>query len=384
MRWDTPYESDEVYRFLIQRLKKPGAQRSFLQERYQDAAAWSEETRTWVRSLLLYAPDPVDFAPQLLEKEEFSGYTRLYLTFYTAPDCKATAYLLLPKGLTAPAPAVVALHDHSGRFYWGKEKLVDHKAPLPGVDWLQQWRYGGRGFASALAERGYVVLVMDSLGWGDRGWLRESWLRGGEGLLEGLTPGTQTYIDAYDEAWRQQKRLMEDAAFFAGTSVAGIQIHEDMRSVDFLRSLPEVDAGRIGCMGLSMGGFRAVFLAALHEGIRCCCPVGYMARMNDIIPHRSPSVGFLLPGLYDALPYPDVASLILPRDLLVLTCENDRLFELSSMEAAVETIRQAYAKADAPARFAARSFPVGHQFDRAMQTVAFDWLDACLLEAADR
>jgi len=168
---------------------------------------------------------------------------------------------------------------------------------------------------------------------------------------------------------------MEDLAIMAGTTYTGIQIWDDIKSVDFLCSMPEVDPGRIGCMGLSMGGFRSVFLAALDDRIKCSCSVGYMTRMEDIIPHRSPSISFTLPGLFGHLPFYDLASLAAPRHMLVLNCENDKLFELSSMEQAAENIAKVYRKAGAGNNFKSRGFPVGHQFDLEMQEYAFEWLD---------
>ena len=52
--------------------------------------------------------------------------------FNTTPDLRVPAYVLIPKGLKRPAPAVVALHDHGGFYFWGKEKIVevDERAPV--------------------------------------------------------------------------------------------------------------------------------------------------------------------------------------------------------------------------------------------------------------
>ena len=42
-----------------------------------------------------------------------------------ALDVRVPAFVLVPKNLSAPAPAIVALHDHGGFYLWGKEKLVE-------------------------------------------------------------------------------------------------------------------------------------------------------------------------------------------------------------------------------------------------------------------
>ena len=205
--------SDSVYRFVIDRLKNAPADRSFRSATYDDLEAWKSETRERIEGLLHYSPEPVDPNVTVEDEIDFGSYVRRKISFDTAKDCRVPAYLLLPKDLPGPAPAVVALHDHSGRFYWGKDKIVDHVERPAGVDELQEWRYGARGFASALADRGYAVIVIDALRFGERGWLRESWLRGGEQRLKTLTPGTQEYVDAYDEAWKNKDDFMSNTFF---------------------------------------------------------------------------------------------------------------------------------------------------------------------------
>ncbi len=372
------YESDEIFRFLIRRIKSPTADRSFLAERFTDAGRWSRETREWVRGLLSYSPGAVPLAPTVAEEVDFGSYVRRKLYFSSAQEVRVPAYLLMPKGLKGPAPAVVALHDHSGKFYWGKDKLVDHKERPAGVDWLQLWRYGNRGFASALASRGYVVIVIDALRFGERGWYRESWLRDGAEALQGLREGSIEYIDAYDAVWRRNDDKMSLAMLHAGMTQMGVMVWDDIRSVDLLCTLAEVDRERITCMGLSLGGYRAAWLGAMDERIRCCCSIGYILRLQDQVPDAQPNLWAAVPGLYDHLPYPDLISLTVPRDLLILYGQNDKIFPMSSAEAAVDTIRKVYAKAGAESRFASRAFAVGHQFDLEMQEFAFAWLDNCL------
>jgi dienelactone hydrolase len=367
--------SDSVYRFAIDRLKNAPADRSYLRDHYSSLDQWKDETRPWIESLLHYNPDRVEPEVTVEEETDFGSYVRQKISFWTAKDCRVPAYLLQPKDTSKPCPAVVGLHDHSGRFYWGKEKIVNHIERPPEVDWLQEWRYGDRGFASALAERGYVVLIIDALRFGERGWLRESWLRGGAGRLDGLTPGTQPYIDAYNEVWKRNDELMSRTLNWAGITYLGIMVWDDLRSVDYLASLPSVDADRIACMGLSMGGYRAAWLGAMDERIKCTCSVGYILDFRDLVPQRAPSPWSVVPGLYDHLPYPDLFGLCAPRDLLVIYGQNDMTFPPASVEKAVDTIANVYEKAGVPEKFQSLAYPVGHQFDLEMQTDAFAWLD---------
>ncbi len=371
------YKSDEVYKYLIESIKHPVSDRSFLNDQYTDIDKWARETRQWVKGLLCYEPETVPFDPVITEEIDFGGYVRKKLYFYTAKDCKVPAYLLVPKNLEGPAPAIVALHDHSGRFYYGKEKIVDHKEDLAMLGWFQEYRYGGRGYASALAEKGYVVMVIDAVGFGERGPLTESWLKIIPSDFGSLKKGSEEYIRQYDKAWGERMQWLYNAAIYAGYTFLGLMVWDDIRTVDFLCTLPEVDRERIGCVGLSMGGYRAVWLGALDERIKCSCPVGWMANMEDLAPFRCP-VNWLVPGLYNHLPYPDLASLTAPRKLFIQYCENDQLFDLSSMKSASEKIARVYKKAGCGDNYIYKGYPVGHMFNLEMQEDAFAWFDSNL------
>ena len=70
---------------------------------------------------------------------------------------------------------------------------------------------------------------------------------------------------------------------FAGATWPGVVFWDDMRTVDYLVTRPEVDPKRIGCEGISMGGYRALFLTALDARIRAGCVVGFMSTVRPMI-----------------------------------------------------------------------------------------------------
>ena len=79
--------------------------------------------------------------------------------------------------------------------------------------------------------------------------------------------------------------------------------------------------------------------------------------------------------MFNRLPYPDMVSLIAPRPLLLLNCENDGLFDLSTVNEASACVQAVYERIGAAERFSAQGFPVGHQFGLDMQETAFAWFD---------
>ena len=374
------FDSDEVCRFIVRRIKHPSAEKSFLNHKGTDRSGagfeeWKRETRRWISDLLHYSPEPVALDPIESEEPGFKSYTMRRVRFRSAEDCLVTAYLLVPRDIRKPAPAVVALHDHSRYYYWGKEKLLDLPQEPESLRLFQAWRYGSKGYASALAERGYVVLVIDALGWGERGLSNESWLARDIDFPPGSVDDREESIRAFNLDATERLGKLALGILYSGSTYMGILLWDDRRSLDYLCSLPFVDPERIGAIGLSMGGYRTIWLMAADDRVRCGCSVGFMTRLEDIVPHRQPALWAVVPGLYEKLPYPDLAGLAAPRDLLLMTCENDNLFSLSDMQAAVERVKTVYEKAGASSAIEARSFPVGHQFDLTMQQEAFYWFD---------
>src|SRR5262249_21959405 len=137
---------------------------------------------------------------------------------------------------------------------------------------------------------------------------------------------------------------------------------------------------RVGCLGISMGGYRAAYLTALDDRIAAGCVVGFMSTVGSMLRAHIDTHSWVhfLPGLHAFLDLPDVASLAAPRALFGQQCERDRLFPLAGMKESVAKIASAYERAGAARKFLGRFYDVPHQFTRRMQDDAFAWLDGQL------
>lgn len=56
---------------------------------------------------------------------------------------------------------------------------------------------------------------------------------------------------------------------------------DDISATEFLASMPEVDAQRIGCTGWSMGGYRAWMLSALSDRVKVGAAVCWMVTSDE-------------------------------------------------------------------------------------------------------
>jgi dienelactone hydrolase len=318
----------------------------------------------------------VDFALEVLHEEDRGDYVQQKITFAVSPWYRVPAYLLLPK-VPGPCPAIVNLHDHGAFFLYGKEKVVataaDHN---PGLKSFKETCYGGRSTAHELARRGYVVLVIDGLFWGERA----SRGFGEERFDLNTVEGVQAWnAAAYQTAGSTSANLLN-----AGLSWCSILLRDDLRSAEFLASLPAVDARRIGCCGLSMGCFRSWHLAALSDLIQASVNICWMTDIKTQLLERcnlSTSIGamsMIIPGIMRYLDYADFASLICPRPALFFNGRRDGLFPIPSVERAYATMRKVWDSQGVGDRLHVRLWDVPHEFNAEMQEEAFAWLDRWL------
>jgi pimeloyl-ACP methyl ester carboxylesterase len=213
--------------------------------------------------------------------------------------------------------------------------------------------FSGRFIGDVLASRGYAVLAVDAIGWGDRGGL------------------------AYDG-----QQALASNLFNLGSSPAGLMAREDARAAAMLAGLPEVDERRVAAVGFSMGAFRAWQVAALSDHIAATVSACWMTGLKEMmVPGnntlRGQSAFYMLhPGLFRFLDIPDVATIAAPRPMFVFDGELDPLFTAEGREVAYAKLGVVWNAQQARERLRTQVWPgLGHVFVEEMQDAAFDWLD---------
>jgi dienelactone hydrolase len=371
---DAPHIGN-LYAFVQKQADRSPLELSFLHDRFKQLTPWQKTARARVLECLCYSPAPVSPAPEIVRRTDRGDYVEEYLTFQTTPDLRVPGYVLIPKKATLPAPGIVVLHCHGGAYVWGKEKVVAVENEHPALSEYKNGLYEGASIATELVRRGYVVITIDMFYWGER-----------RMLLEGDPPAfgepqrmTSDEVTAFNRRSSQSEQLVARTLMTAGITWPGIVLWDDLRTLDYLASRPEVDRRRLGCVGLSVGGYRSFLLAALDDRIKAAVDVGWMTSYaSNIRWHVLNTVGFTfhIPGLYRYLDLPDLAALIAPRSVFVMNGSKDALFPRDGVDKAFQKIEACFRKAGVPDRQRCRWYEVPHQFNRGMQAEAWDWLGA--------
>lgn len=333
-------------------------QYSWLSGNYTNFNQWKIETQQFFRQHLLVDNAVNDFNYEVLDQKDRGSYIAQKVKLNINDNNQIIGYLLLPKNASVDqkAPAAVIFHDHGAKFDIGKEKVIeswgDAQKLASSKAWVAKF-LSNKFIGDELAKRGYIVFATDALGWSDR--------------------GPMVY---------EQQQALASNMFNLGTSLAGMVAYDDIRSVDFLASLPEVDHQRIATVGFSFGAYRSWQTAALSNKVSASISVswfgnyqGLLQEGNNILRGQS-SFYMLHPGVAKKLDIPDVASLSAPNAILIFNGEQDNLFPKTSVQDAYQKVHQIWRSQQAEGKVYTKLWPkLGHVFVEAQQQAAFDWLD---------
>lgn len=311
----------------------------------------------------------------------YDGLTIEELSWQLPYGPPTQALVLKPATTTGKLPAVMALHDHGGKKFFGCHKITrtdENQHPLMAAHQAQY--YSGLAWANELAKRGYVVLVHDTFPFGSRRILLADVPEIIRNEVTDPAWDDAAGIERYNEWAAGHESIVAKSLFCAGATWPGVWLTEDRLALNILAARADVDQTRIGCCGLSGGGMRTTFLAGSDKRIGCAVCVGMMSTWRDYLLHKSHTHTWMIyvPLLPHDLDYPEILGLRAPKPTLVLNDIDDQLFTLPEMQRADTILREVYAKAGASDHYHCSFYPGPHKFDQEMQTEAFAWLDRWL------
>jgi dipeptidyl aminopeptidase/acylaminoacyl peptidase len=293
---------------------------------------------------LPHPKSPVPLDVQILEEHKEDGYIRRKIAYHTDDPKQTTkAWLLLPiyenrviRNAPSRRPAVLCLHQTTPR---GKDSVV-------GLDDRPTMHY-----AKELAKRGYVTLAPDYPSFGD----------------------SKDYDFAVDN-------------YTSGTMKA---IYDNIRAIDLLQSLSEVDSARIGCIGHSLGGHNTLFTAAFDERIKAAVTsCGFTSfrkyKGGDLKGWTSPRYMPLIATKYklspDQMPFDfaEVIAAIAPRAVFVNAPLHDDNFDMGGVHDALNAARPIYKLLGHPDCLQAVHPDSAHEFPGVERQQAYEFLDRIL------
>ncbi len=302
-----------------------------------DAEAYVRDVKERIRACFGPFPERTPLNARVTGVLERDLYRIEKVIFESRPSFPVTANLYLPKGHPSPLPGVIAACGHR---------------PLGKSAW-ENFTY-----AQGLAQQGYVTLMFDPVGQGERL----------QYVGEDFKPRWGTSTEEHRRAGNQQQLI--------GDFLGATMVWDGMRAIDYLLTRPEVDARHIGVTGYSGGGTQTAWLCALDPRVTMAAPCCHLTTFRRNIENElwgdteQYPPGFLARGLDNS----DYIAAFAPKPLLLLGQEWD-YFDARGVEENHERMKQLYTLLGAPDNVSLFIGPEHHSFGKANREALYGWFN---------
>ncbi len=160
---------------------------------------------------------------------------------------------------------------------------------------------------------------------------------------------------------------------YIGVSHQTLMIWNNMRALDYLQSLPQVDESRIGVAGASGGGLQTQMLVALDDRVKAATVVGLTCDFREIMfPNRHHCTCNHFPQVMRLTDHPEISALGLPTPLQFLTMNDwTKNFERDNFP----TIQELYAVNGAADRVECKYYDTPHSYDKPKRERTYWWME---------
>ncbi len=273
---------------------------------------------------LLPLPDKTPLRPSVFGEVTRDGYRVAKVYFESLPGFFVTGNLYRPIG-DGPFPAVLSPHGH-----WTYGRLENTVLT------------SGPGRAINLARQGFVVFSYDMVGYNDSQQL------------------PHTFGGRRELLW--------------GLSLAGLQLWNSIRALDFLETLPDVRRDALAATGESGGGTQTFLLAAADPRVKVAVPVNMISlHMQGGCLCENP------PGLRLGTTNVEIAATIAPRPMLMISATGDWTAE--TMEVEYPAVRAVYELFGAADRVQAVRMTAEHNYNKDSREAMYAWMAQWLQQA---
>jgi Acetyl xylan esterase (AXE1) len=294
-------------------------------DEWRSRAAWLRE-HVLASAGLLPAPERTPLNAVVFDERAHADYKVSKVYFESLPGFLVSGNLYKPVG-AGPFPAIVSPHGHwyYGRFENGAQASVP-------------------GRAINLARQGFVVFTYDMIGYNDSRWHPHN---------ANHTYHAKDFGGPRESLW--------------GLSLAGMQLWNAIRSVDFLQSLPEVARDKIGATGASGGGTQTFLLAAVDDRVAAAAPVNMIS-----LTMQGGCLCENMAGLRVDTNNVELAALMAPRPLLMVSATGD--WTRATMEVEYPEMRKFYALFGQVDRVHGVRFTAEHNYNKDSREAMYAWM----------
>ncbi|CAN5706904.1 alpha/beta hydrolase family protein [soil metagenome] len=300
-----------------------------------DAEAYIASVQDKIRQAFGPLPEKTALNPQVTGVVDRDEYKIEKILFESRPGFLVSANLYVPKGREFPLPGVVGSCGHS----------ANGKAAEP-----------YQAFAQGLARLGYVTLIFDPIGQGERFQYPTEELRSrlGGGVREHLMAGNQQYL----------------VGEFLGTWRAW----DGIRALDYLLTRAEVDPEQVGITGNSGGGTLTTWLTGLEQRWSMSAPSCFVTSFRRNLENELPADTEQCPPrvLELGLDHEDFLAALAPKPVILLTKEKD-YFDVRGSEDAFERLKRLYRLLGAEENIALFTGPTGHGYSQENREAMYAW-----------
>lgn len=329
-----------VQEFFVQQVRDAEARRLRIFDNLKtkaDAEAYVRSVRGRLQQCFGPFPEKTPLNPRVTAKVERDEYTIENVVFESRPGFFVTANLYVPKGIDKPRPGVVGSCGHSSN---GKAEAAY------------------QSFAQGLARQGYVSLIFDPIGQGERLQYIDENLkpRAGIGVSEHLKCGNQQVL--VDE------------------SLASWRAWDGIRALDYLLTRPEVDPNHVGVTGNSGGGTMTTWLCAVESRWTMAAPSCFVTTWRRNMENELPQDTEQCPPrmLALGLDHEDCLAALAPRPVTILAKEKD-YFDARGSEEAYGRLKKLYSLLGGEENVGLFIGPTYHGYSQENREAMYRWFN---------
>jgi cephalosporin-C deacetylase-like acetyl esterase len=304
-----------------------------------EAEAYLQSVRGRIREAFGPFPERTPLNARVTKSVERDAYRIEHVLFESRPGFLVSANLYLPKGGQVPRPGVVGSCGHSAN---GKA-----------IDTYQS-------FCQGLARLGYVVLIFDPIGQGER----------------------MQYLDA---AGKPQKGTGTAEHNYAGIQQVLVderfctwRAWDAIRALDYLVTRPEVDTRHLGITGNSGGGTMTTWLCGLDDRWTMAAPSCFVTELRRNMENELGADMEQMPprALALGLDHEDVLAAMAPKPVILLAKEKD-YFDVRGNEAAYQRLKRLYRLLGAEDNVGHFVGPSYHGYSQENREAMYRWFNRC-------